>query len=448
MKHPNRRRAAVAIAALGLLAAACGDDGGDSSPTTTNAPTATTGGGSTATTGAPVKINDSAANGITATEIKIGWMGDLTGPTASSQKFNHDGVKTYFDCLNDKGGIAGKKIKFIGLDDKFQVDPAKANYTQLVNDEKILAFAGMGGSQIITPLQPQIETDGVAVVGPPQTIDVTLKGKQVFSNLAHYGDQADLAWEQIKKDVGGAANAKVVGIALEVPSGHEMNTYSRASVEAGGGKWLGSIYIAGTATEANAQMVKLKEFVGQGANYVVMHGSPASSQVVLQGMSDNKVLLPVIGIHGVAVTSVFTKAPADSVAKAFGMHSFIPATNASTGANGAALKACAEKSGFGSAIGEPNFTHGYVNGHIIKQAIEKAAASNGGNVTRATFTAALKGKFDTLGFSCQTDWSTSQHSACGAAFNYDTATKGMKPANPFDFYQKSFDGKYELKVTE
>jgi ABC-type nitrate/sulfonate/bicarbonate transport system substrate-binding protein len=65
-------------------------------------------------------------------------------------------------------------------------------------------------------------------------------------------------------------------------------------------------------------------------------------------------------------------------------------------------------------------------------------------VTRATLTKALQGKFDTMGISCDIDWTTSNHSPCGAPFTMDRATGGMVPAGEFSDYAEFMDGVYGI----
>ena len=156
-------------------------------------------------------------------------MGDLTGPTASSQSFNSHGSEAYFTCLNEAGGgLLGRTVEYLPEDDQFSAETAAVNFTKLTEDDKVIALLGLGGSHISTQLQPDIESLNLPVIGPPQTIDIQLEGDQYFNNLAHYGDQADLAAGQIAADVGGIENAVVMGISLEVPSGRRIRRLCRA----------------------------------------------------------------------------------------------------------------------------------------------------------------------------------------------------------------------------
>ena len=446
-------RLLAVLFALALGAAACGSDsGGDDaggSDTPTTAAPADSGddddsGSDTTVADAGGEVPDNPANGVTSDSIKVGWMGDLTGPTASSQAFNGHGSEAFFACANEDGGALGRTYDFLAEDDQFSAETAAVNFTKLTDDDKILALVGLGGSHISTQLQPDIEALNLPVIGPPQTIDIQLEGDQYFNNLAHYGDQADIAAGQIGADVGGLESAVVMGISLEVPSGTEYAAYVEQSINNGGGTYVDTLFVAPGATEVTAQMLALTEAIeNQGVNYVTLHGSPGAALVVMQGMSDAGIAdIPIIGIHGVAANSVWEEGPADVSDQTFGAHSFLSSNNSSEGA--AQLERCAALAGYEGEELTLNFAHGYLNGYVFHQAVLKAAET--GELSRESLTEALHGQFDTLGLTCPIDWTNSQHSPCGAAFALDPATGGMAAANPFDFYADVFDGEYGIEI--
>ncbi len=452
----NRRwlKLIVALFAFALIAAACGndDDADDQAaiPAPTEAPDDT---GDSDEMPAPddtdgsgeMTVPDNPDNGVTSKYIKVGWMGDLTGPTASSQSFNSHGSEAYFKCVNDRGGVLGRAFDYLPENDEFKAEKAAINFTKLTEDDKVLALVGLGGSHISTQLQPDIEAMNLPVIGPPQTIDIQLEGDQYFNNLAHYGDQADLATSQIATDVGGIENAVVMGISLEVPSGTEFAAYVEQSVEKAGGTYVNTLYVAPGATEVTAQMVELQKGIDdQGVNYVTLHGSPAAGLVVMQGMADAGITdIPIIGIHGIAANSIWTEGPEEINDQTFGMHSFLTANNDIEAS--AEMERCAELAGYGGEHLNLNFAHGFLNGYVFEQAVMRAAET--GELSRESLTEALKGTFDTMGLTCPIDWSSHpRHSQCGAAFSLDPATGGMVPANPFEFYSDSFDGEYGIEI--
>lgn len=440
--------------AFALIAAACGNDDDDGGAAPAPAPT-------TAATEAPAPIEapapaeeeapaemtvpDNPDNGVTSSSIKVGWMGDLTGPTASSQSFNSHGIEAYFECVNEDGGILGRMIEYLPEDDQFSPETAAINFTKLTEDDKVIALLGLGGSHISTQLQPDVEALNLPVIGPPQTIDIQLEGDQYFNNLAHYGDQADLATAQIAADVGGIENAVVMGISLEVPSGTEFAAYVEQSVNRGGGTYVGTQYVAPGATEVVAQMAALQEGIdNDGVNYVTLHGSPGAGLVVMQGMADAGITdIPIIGIHGIAANSIWTEGPEEISDQTFGMHSFLTANN--NIAASALMEECASLAGYDGQHLNLNFAHGFLNGYVFHQAVERAAET--GELSRESLTEALKGSFDTMGITCPIDWSSGPHSQCGAAFSLDPASGGMVPANPFNFYADNFDGEYGIEIS-
>jgi branched-chain amino acid transport system substrate-binding protein len=300
-------------------------------------------------------------------------------------------------------------------------------------------------SGVSTQLQPDTTRLSLAVIGAGQTIDVQLAEDSTwFNNLAHYGDQADIAAGQIGGDVGGIENAVVMGISLEVPSGSEYAAYVEQSITNGGGTYLDTMFVAIGATEVTAQMIQLQQAIDdQGVNYVTLHGSPGTALVVMQGMADAGIAeIPIVGIHGISANSVWTEGPAEVTDQVFGVHSFLSANNDIEAS--AEMARCAELAGYGGEELTNNFAHGYLNGYIFEQAVLRAAET--GELSRESFVAALRGKFDTMGITCPIDWTNVQrHSPCRAAFSLDAETGGMVPANDFEFYQSQFDGEYGIE---
>src|SRR5262245_18748979 len=93
-----RVRSVVVLAIVGLLAAACGNakSGADKAASdTTTAP----------------KPNDPAQTQVvTPTEIRVGGLVAATGPLGDQFAQISKGVNAYFDMVNSRGGINGRKL--------------------------------------------------------------------------------------------------------------------------------------------------------------------------------------------------------------------------------------------------------------------------------------------------------------------------------------------------
>ncbi|HEX7996144.1 MAG TPA: ABC transporter substrate-binding protein [Streptosporangiaceae bacterium] len=90
------------------------------------------------------KGGDSAMPGVTATEIKIGQTMPYSGP-ASSYSVIGKTEAAYFKWLNAKGGVNGRKINLISLDDGYSPPKAVEQIHKLVeNDGVAFAFNTLG----------------------------------------------------------------------------------------------------------------------------------------------------------------------------------------------------------------------------------------------------------------------------------------------------------------
>jgi branched-chain amino acid transport system substrate-binding protein len=118
------------------------------------------------------------APGVTATEIKIGGVFPFSGP-ASSIGLVGKGVLAYVQLLNDRGGINGRKIDYIALDDAYSPPKAVEHVRRLVeSDEVSFIFSQLG-----TPGN-SAAAKYLAVKGVPTIAIVT--GSSKFTNVKDY----------------------------------------------------------------------------------------------------------------------------------------------------------------------------------------------------------------------------------------------------------------------
>ncbi len=83
-------------------------------------------------------------DGASDTEIKIGNTNPYSGP-ASSYAAIAKTIDAYFKSINDAGGVNGRKIKFISLDDGYSPPKTVEMVRQLVEQDKIFAlFQSLG----------------------------------------------------------------------------------------------------------------------------------------------------------------------------------------------------------------------------------------------------------------------------------------------------------------
>ena len=87
-----------------------------------------------------------AVPGITDNQVTIGAFQDQSGAAAVVGINMRKGMEAYFNWVNARGGVNGRKIKFIVEDDGFQAARAIAATKKLVEQDKVFALVGTLGT--------------------------------------------------------------------------------------------------------------------------------------------------------------------------------------------------------------------------------------------------------------------------------------------------------------
>jgi branched-chain amino acid transport system substrate-binding protein len=91
-------------------------------------------------------------NGATDAEIKLGHCGPYSGP-ASAYGVIGKGIEAYWKSVNDAGGINGRKINFVTLDDGYSPAKTVEVVRQLVEQDKVLCLFNTLGTPSNTAIQ-------------------------------------------------------------------------------------------------------------------------------------------------------------------------------------------------------------------------------------------------------------------------------------------------------
>jgi len=140
---PKKRfgfRAAALVSAAGLALAACGSSSHSGQAGGTSA-TAAAGGGTGATIPPPAKVTGTLSGpGVTASTITIGQITTTSGPVPGLFQDANDGLDAYVAYVNANGGIAGRQLKVIHVDDAFDCN----TYSQALQRLSTQVFAMVG----------------------------------------------------------------------------------------------------------------------------------------------------------------------------------------------------------------------------------------------------------------------------------------------------------------
>ena len=107
-----------------------------------------------------------AVRGISDTEIVIGMMTDLSGVTAVQGTNAANSIRMAFDDINAKGGINGRKVRFIVEDMEYLVPKAVQAMNKLVNRDNIFLSFASGGTPQMDAVLPMMMEKQVPSVFP------------------------------------------------------------------------------------------------------------------------------------------------------------------------------------------------------------------------------------------------------------------------------------------
>ena len=94
----------------------------------------------------PKPPRPSTAQGVTDSEILLGMTAPFSGPSRELGREMELGIQTYIHHVNDQGGVAGRKLTLLALDDGYDPDRALANMKQLYEERRVFAVIGNVGT--------------------------------------------------------------------------------------------------------------------------------------------------------------------------------------------------------------------------------------------------------------------------------------------------------------
>jgi ABC-type branched-subunit amino acid transport system substrate-binding protein len=132
-----------------------------------------------------------AEDGVTKSGIVIGQSIALTGPGSALAAPFHQGAKLYFDRLNASGGINGRRIELVTLDDRGNPQLTTENTKKLL-EQGVLSLFGYYGSPQVTAAYPLVKDTDVVLFAPMAAADEfhgALYGN-IFSLRPGYAEEA------------------------------------------------------------------------------------------------------------------------------------------------------------------------------------------------------------------------------------------------------------------
>jgi len=140
-----------------------------------------------------------AETGITDTSIKIGISAPLTGIQSAFGNEIKSVINSYFTQVNNNGGINGRLLKLVVMDDGYAPDRAASNTAELLQNEKVFALTSYYGSAPTLAALPLITAAKIPLIGSLSGADGLRSpfNRYLFNIRASYANEADAIVAQL-----------------------------------------------------------------------------------------------------------------------------------------------------------------------------------------------------------------------------------------------------------
>ncbi|MDP3028050.1 MAG: ABC transporter substrate-binding protein [Deltaproteobacteria bacterium] len=145
-----------------------------------------------------------AEDGVTDSEVVIGQCAALEGPAAGLGTGMNVGMKACLDEVNAKGGINGRKIRFIAGNDGYEPDKTVDCTLNMIENEKVFALAGYVGTPTAKAALPIVQEMKVPLVGLFTGAGLLRNpvSRYIINIRASYDDETEALVERIVSDLG------------------------------------------------------------------------------------------------------------------------------------------------------------------------------------------------------------------------------------------------------
>jgi ABC-type branched-subunit amino acid transport system substrate-binding protein len=97
------------------------------------------------------------APGVSAREIRIGMSAAFKGTAGGLGTELYRGAQAYYDEINVRGGLFGRTLTVVGLDDNYEPLPCVKNTIQLLDKEPVFVLSNYVGTPTLTRALPVIK---------------------------------------------------------------------------------------------------------------------------------------------------------------------------------------------------------------------------------------------------------------------------------------------------
>ncbi len=227
-------------------------------------------------------------------EFRIGEFGSLTGAQATFGISTEDGIQLAVDEVNAAGGVNGKTLKVVAVDDQGKPEEAAVAVTKLITEDKVQVVLGEVASSLSLAAAPICQEHKIPMITPSSTNPkVTQVGNYVFRVcfIDPFQGQvmADFAMNNLK--------AKTAAVLRDQKSDYSMGLadfFIKRFKEKGGTIVIDQSYVAGDV-DFKSQLTTIRE---QKPDVIFVPGYYTEVGLIAQQTRELSIKAPLLGGDG------------------------------------------------------------------------------------------------------------------------------------------------------
>lgn len=145
-----------------------------------------------------------AETGVDDKRILFGQAAALEGPASALGTGMRTGILAAFEEANRAGGVSGRKLDLVSVDDGYEPGKAIAATNRLIEDEKVFALIGAVGTPTSNATHPIAEAAGVPFIGPFTGAESLRHPHKpnIVNVRASYFQETEMMVERMTRDLG------------------------------------------------------------------------------------------------------------------------------------------------------------------------------------------------------------------------------------------------------
>ncbi len=151
---------------------------------------------------APVGAQAPEVPGVSPERVRFGQSAAFSGPAAELGRGMRLGIEAAFEEANDSGGVHGRRLELVTVDDGYEPEAAIRNTRRLIEDEGVFALVGGVGTPTSRSAVPVAAEAGVPYIAPFTGAGFLRAEPHVINLRASYAQETEEMVARLTGDLG------------------------------------------------------------------------------------------------------------------------------------------------------------------------------------------------------------------------------------------------------